>query len=131
MIEVTFKTKTNETLTLAAVFFSYQLFTEDGENGPRWNFSGSIQLEKSLPPFLLQQASKMPDAKDTPSGLEVKILLPQIENETLNKDEILLKNVTFSNSWGENFSAYNNSAQANIEKADSEATIYGVDFSAR
>jgi hypothetical protein len=75
----------------------------------------------------------MSDAKDTPSGLEVKILLPRIENETFNKDEILLKNVTFSNSWGENFSAYNNSAQANsaFSISSSEVTIYGVDFSAR
>jgi hypothetical protein len=112
MIEVTFKTKTNETLTFATVSFSYQLFMEDGENGPQWNFSGSIQLERSLPPFLLQLASKMSDAKDTPSGLEVKILLPRIENDTLSKDEILLKNVTFSNSWGENFSAYNKKKHA-------------------
>ncbi|MDR1903675.1 MAG: hypothetical protein LBQ88_15520 [Treponema sp.] len=47
MIKITCKTKTNETFTCEASSFSYQLYTEEGTNGPQWNFSGLSSLKEA------------------------------------------------------------------------------------
>jgi hypothetical protein len=105
---------------------------EEGENGPQWNFSGNVQLERSIDPFLLQQASKMLNSKDTSTGLELKIMYPRVEKDTISKYEIALKNARIANSLSENINSYNESSQANsgLTFSSTEVTIYGVNFPA-
>jgi hypothetical protein len=135
MVNFAFKTKTNETFTLEAAAFSYHLSTESGEKGPHWVFSGSVQLERSIDPFLYKIASKMINTENEPTGLEIKIVYPRVENEMVHKYEILLKNVRITNSFAENLSFFDNPDTAHIgatfEITSAEAVIYGVDFSAR
>ncbi|MDR1903674.1 MAG: hypothetical protein LBQ88_15515 [Treponema sp.] len=74
----------------------------------------------------------MLNSKDNSTGLEVKIIYPKVEKDTVNKCEIALKNARIVNSLSENINSYNDSSQVNASFAFSsaEATIYGVNFSA-